>query len=150
MLVEAAKFWHHEDMPAEDRRQALADAAKSRRTQLGMTKAQLAREAGININTYNQIEAGQQVRDATYGKIEPVLQWAAGSCRDVLDGGKPTIIEPLGEGAVVSPVSGEELGEAVGRAVQHAALAVSDDLTAKQIRAMTQWVLEELRRQGKI
>jgi len=137
-------------MPAEDRRQALAAATKSRRTQLGMTKAQLARDAGININTYNQIEAGQQVRDATYGKIEPALLWAAGSCRDILDGGHPTIIEPIGSGAVASPVSSEELGEAVGHAVQHAALAISDDLTAKQIRAMMQWVLDELRRQGKI
>ncbi|MEU4967847.1 hypothetical protein [Streptomyces smyrnaeus] len=134
---------------AKEDRQRLAEQVKLRRTQLGKTKVDVARDADLNINTYNQVEAGQSVRDSTYGKIEPALGWAAGSCQEILRGGSPTLVEAGPSGAVFSPVAQEDLQGAVERAVQDAVVATTD-LTASEIRKLKQRVLEELQRQGKL
>ncbi|WP_019358047.1 helix-turn-helix domain-containing protein [Streptomyces sp. AA1529] len=133
----------------KEHRQRLAEQVRLRRTQLGKTKVDVARDADLNINTYNQVEAGQSVRDNTYGKIEPALGWAAGSCQEILRGGSPTTIEPGPDGSVISPVQPDDLKDAVGRAVQDAAVATTD-LPAPEIRKLKQQVLEELERQGKL
>lgn len=127
----------------------LARAVSNRRTQLGMTKISVADQAGITITTYGNVEAGRSVRDTTYGKIEPVLGWAVGSCSDVLKGGNPTVIEAGPNGTVISPVFLGDLQSAVERAVQDAAVATTD-LPASEIRKMKQRVVDELIRQGKI
>ena len=109
----------------------------------------VARAAGITITTYGNVESGAAVRDTTYGKIEPVLGWAAGSCGDVLKGGNPTVVEAGPNGTVISPVFLGDLQSAVERAVQDAAVATTD-LPASEIRKMKQRVVDELIRQGKL
>ncbi|MGY1439463.1 helix-turn-helix domain-containing protein [Streptomyces reniochalinae] len=128
----------------------LADLVARRRTELGLTQIATAREAGLTKTTYRQVEAGHSVRDSTYGKLEPALGWAAGSCSEVLQGGDPVVISPSVNGAVVTSVAVENLDDNdVGQAVQNAAIAVTD-LPAPDIRKLTQRVLEELRRAGKL
>jgi hypothetical protein len=110
-----------------------------------MSKIDVARAAEIQINTYSKVEDGKPVRAVTYGKIEAVLQWAGGSCLDILRGATAaTLIEDTPSGAVISPVRAEDLAEDVGNAVQDAAIAVSDDLTAAQIRLLKQQVVDEV------
>ncbi|WP_326806721.1 helix-turn-helix domain-containing protein [Streptomyces sp. NBC_01775] len=127
----------------------LADLVIQRRTQLGQTKVAVARTAGITITTYSQVEAGQSVRDSTYGKLEPALGWASGSCREVLRGDDPVLTAPGENGAIVSPLTAEDLQGAVEQAVQNAAIATTD-LPASEIRKVKQRVIEELRRAGKL
>lgn len=127
----------------------LAEQVARRRTYLGKTKIDVARAAGITITTYGNVEAGVSVRDSTYGKIEPVLGWAAGSCQDVLRGDAPTLVTAGPLGTVISPITDADLRNAVERAVQDAAVATTD-LPASEIRKMKQRVIEELRRQGKL
>ncbi|MBB5108397.1 hypothetical protein [Streptomyces spectabilis] len=131
--------------------QRLARLVRQRRVELGMNKIDVAKAADITINTYMKVEDGRPVRDVTYGKIEPVFKWAASTCRDILAGATaPTTIEPSAPQSSISPVSVGDLAADVEDAVQNAAISVSDDLTAAQIRALKQGVIDELRKRGRI
>ena len=137
----------------KDALQRLARLVTQRRVELGLTKIDTARAAGITITTYGNIEKAVSVRDVTYGKLEPVLGWAAGSCAEVLSGtAQPTLVEKaVVDGVVLSPVLAGDLEVDVEQAVQHAAIALEGaDLTASDIRKLKQRVVEELRRRGRI
>lgn len=131
--------------------QRLATLVIQRRSSLGMNKIDVARAAQIQINTYSKVEEGKSVRPVTYGKIEPVIGWARGSCLDILRGAAgATLIEPGTPGFAVSPVREDDLAADVASAVQEAAISVSDSLTAPEIRALKRRVLEELVKRGRI
>ena len=98
----------------------------------------------MQINTYSKVEDAKPVRPTTYGKIEPVLGWAAGSCVDVLKGASAATLVEQTESGPVSPVRAEDLAEEAGVAVQNAAVAIGDGLSAAQIRAIKQQVVDEL------
>ncbi|MFE4857280.1 helix-turn-helix domain-containing protein [Streptomyces sp. NPDC056670] len=127
--------------------QRLAEAVTRRRAQLSMTKIDVARAADVTITTFSRIENAQSVRDVTYGKIEPVLQWAFGSCRDIFDGKPPTPLEqtPM-PGAAYVDIDEADLERDFIESVQNGALAVSDDATAADIRKLVQAAVEEWRR----
>jgi hypothetical protein len=109
-----------------------------------MNKIDVARAAEVQINTYSKIEDGKPVRHTTYAKVEPVLGWADGSCTDILNGARTgTVIEDDGDGSI-SPVHADDLAKDVGVAVQNAAIAVSDNLSSAQIRALKQQAVEEV------
>ncbi|KOG63999.1 hypothetical protein ADK76_10850 [Streptomyces griseoflavus] len=129
--------------------QRLADLIAERRIQLHMTKSDLARAAGVTINTYNKVESARPVRDTTYGKVEPVLGWAPGACRDVLAGAgeAPVSTQPSGEGALRS-ADPEAFQRDIEEAVQAAAITATDTLTTADVRKLKQHVVEELRRRG--
>jgi transcriptional regulator with XRE-family HTH domain len=128
----------------------LAALVAQRRVQLGMNKIDVARAAVVTITTYGNVERGESVRDVTYGKIEPVLGWAIGSCNEILAGGEPTLVEPSSaEGVVFSPVTADDLGEVVGQVIQDAVIAVEGtNLSTDHVRKIKQNAVEELRRRG--
>lgn len=120
-----------------------------RRVDLGFNKIDVARAAKVQINTYSKIEDAKPVRPTTYGKVEAVLGWAPGTCSDILDGASAaTLVEHDGPGTI-SPVQADDLVKDVGDAVQNAAIAISDDLSAAQIRALKQQVVEEVMQRWK-
>lgn len=128
----------------------LADHVRRRRVEQGMNKIDVAKAAEITINTYMKVEDAKPVRDLTYGKIETVLQWAPGSCQEVLRGGDPTVTVPLTDNAVASPVTSDDLEDDVSQAVTNAAIAVADGMSAADIRKLKQRVIDELRRRGRL
>lgn len=65
----------------------LAAAVRDRRLELGWTKQQSAKEAGVTVVTYRQVETAQSVRDTTYAAIERAFGWPAGACMAILDEG---------------------------------------------------------------
>lgn len=131
--------------------QRLATLVIQRRSSLGMNKIDVARAAQIQINTYSKVEEGKSVRAVTYGKIEPVIGWARGSCLDILRGAAgATLVEPGPAGIAVSPVREGDLAADVAAAVQDAAVSVSDTLTAAEIRELKRRVVEELEKRGRI
>ncbi|MFJ5588404.1 helix-turn-helix domain-containing protein [Streptomyces noursei] len=134
----------------ENALQSLADVVRRRRLELDLNKIDVAKSAKITIKTYMKIEDGQPLRDVTYGKIEKALGWAPGSTQEVLRGRRPTVVEHLADGVVVSPVGEEELEADVAQAVTNAAIAVADTLSASDIRKLKQAVIEELRRSGRL
>ncbi|MBQ1165216.1 hypothetical protein KBZ21_45330, partial [Streptomyces sp. A73] len=71
-----------------------------------------------------------------------------GSCQDILDGGKPVPVEPLDDSHVVAVVPVEERDGVARQAVDSASIAVTDGLTAKQIRALSDQVVAKLKERG--
>lgn len=129
----------------EDALQRLASLIIKRRSELKLHKVDVARRAGLQVNTYSKVEDGLPVRETTYTKIEPVLEWAAGSCLDILSGATAaTLVEPATPAAVFSPVRAEDLAEDVGDVVQDAAVAISDTMTAAEIRELKRQVVEKV------
>lgn len=127
----------------------LAALVTKRRLELGMDKVEVARSAGFTITTYSKVEAGEPVRDTSYGKLEPVLGWAPRSCLDILEGAAlPTVISGHVGAAATSPVLAGELTDDIGDAVQDAAIHVSDTLTGAEIRRLKNKVIENLRERG--
>ncbi|MET9149976.1 hypothetical protein ABZX82_01655 [Streptomyces griseoflavus] len=125
--------------------QRLATLITRRRSELKMHKVDVARAAGMQVNTYSKVEDAEPVRSTTYTRIEAALGWASGSCLDILAGAtEATLVEPSAERAVHSPVRPEDLAEDVGAAVQDAAIAIGEHLTAPEIRAMKQRVVDEV------
>ncbi|WP_309049023.1 hypothetical protein [Streptomyces sp.] len=129
--------------------QRLATAVIQRRVDLGHNKIDVARAAELQINTYSKIEDAKPVRLTTYGKVEAVLGWAPGSCIHILDGAAAATLIERDEAGTISPVRAEDLAKDVGDAVQNAAIAVGDDLSAAQIRALKQRAVEEVMQRWK-
>lgn len=127
----------------------LADLVIQRRLELGLDKIDVARAADLAIMTYGKIEKGLSVRDSSYGKLEPALGWASGSCFDILAGADQAalITEHVGP-AVTSPFLADDLAGEVESIVQDAAIHVSDDLTASDIRSLKAEVIKRMRQRG--
>lgn len=136
---------------SESALQRLATLITKRRSELGLNKIDVARAAQLQINTYSKVEDGKPVRPSTYGKIEPILGWANGSCIDILDGAPAAALIERGEsGGTISPILDGDLARDVEEAVQNAAVAVGNSLTSAEIRAMKRLVVEELVKRGKL
>lgn len=71
------------------RRQALAEAVKARRLQLGRAQGDLAEFGGPSIVTVRQIEkaTGPTPSGLTLAGLDRALHWLSGSARRILDGG---------------------------------------------------------------
>ncbi|MFE2047906.1 hypothetical protein ACFXAS_05325 [Streptomyces sp. NPDC059459] len=129
----------------EDALQRLAGLIIKRRSELRLHKVDVARQAQLQVNTYSKVEDGLPVRTTTYTKIEPILGWAAGSCIDILGGAAAaTLVEAAPGAAVFSPVRAEDLAEDVGDVVQDAAVAISDTMTAAEIRELKRQVVSKV------
>ncbi|MFI8962115.1 helix-turn-helix domain-containing protein [Streptomyces sp. NPDC053493] len=128
---------------------ALAKAVKERRIELGLGYKSAAKEAGIAPDTWKRIETGLPVRELSYAKVDPVLQWAPGSCKAVLGGRSPVPVAPAegAPGVSISPVPPEALEAAKG-VVQLAAIATTNGLTSEQIRALSEKVIQDLQEKG--
>jgi hypothetical protein len=131
---------------------ALAKAVKAQRLALFPSRLAAAKAAEISKDTWARVEDGLTVRDGTYAKMEPALQWAAGSCEAILRGENPTGAVPVEggiPGAVKTTFTGEDLSEAVRETVQLAAIATTG-LSADEIRALSERVVRDLKRHGRI
>ena len=128
---------------------ALAQAVKTRRIELGLGYKSAAKQAGIAPDTWKRIETGQPVRELSYAKVDPVLQWAPGSCRDVLAGRSPIPVETAegAPGVSISPLPPEALADAKG-VVQLATIATTSGLTSDEIRALSERVIHDLKEKG--
>lgn len=135
-----------EPIAEKERLARLGELIRSRRLELDMSKRAVSTAAGLSINTYQRVEDGYSVRDVTYAKIENILGWAAGSVQEILDGASdPVIVE---RGAVRGVVHAKVPEADLEGAVTSAFVAVSDTMTAAEIRDLSRRVLDELRRRG--
>lgn len=127
----------------------LAQAVKTRRLELGPSRLKAAQSAGMSKDTWLRVERGEPVRELNYAKIDRELKWAAGSCSLVLRGGEPVLSESAGAGTGLSiaEVSSDLEGK-VAQAVQSASIAVSDSLTAAEIRELSARVVADLKQLG--
>jgi hypothetical protein len=138
--------------------QKLATLVTQRRVVLGYRSKEAAADAcGISHTTYRKIEGGrdiapQRVRESTYAKLEMGFKFRAGSCKAVIEGEADSITLEDGteliEGAQIAHFAPEALSEGIPDAVAKSAMTVAPELTGRQIQAMGERVMEELRRRG--
>lgn len=128
----------------------LATAVRTRRTELRLGIEPAAKLAGISKDTWKRVEAGLKVRDTTYTAIDVALQWAAGGCLAVADGGDAVPVERLAGGGDtrIAQIPKRELERVVSDAVQSAALGMKGNPAGDEILALNRRVLEELRERG--
>jgi hypothetical protein len=129
----------------------LAKAVKAQRLKLFRSRLAAATAAGMSKDTWQRVEEGLEVYDSTYLKIESVLQWAEGSCAAILEGGEATSAIPVEHGApgvVKTELSGQTLSdEELRESVQLSAIATTG-LSADEIRALSERVVQDLRKRG--
>ena len=135
-------------MSAQPDLDRLAGAVKARRIQLHPSRVAAAAAAGVVKDTWRRVEEGRPVREVTYAKMEPALNWATGSCAAVLAGDGPTEIDPVpgAPDAVMSRLDPSVVSEVV----QLAAIATTRGLTADEIRTLSDRVVQDLRERGLI
>lgn len=95
--------------------------------------------------TWHRVEDAAGVRDTTYSRVDEVLDWPPGTCREVLDDPsyKPFPTETA-KGARYSRVQSDE-GEFM-QALQTGVIATLPNVTGAEIMALQKKVQEELRR----
>ena len=133
--------------PASTPEERLAELVRNRREALNFSLRAVAGEAAISINTWRRLEQGLPIRSHNYAKVETALDWASGSIRLFLDEGKTPIVskaDPAAPGVTFAPLPEDALQGAVAQAV----IAVTDGVTAKQIREISARVLQDLKKQG--
>ncbi|MFG2826041.1 helix-turn-helix domain-containing protein [Streptomyces sp. NPDC048434] len=130
----------------------LASYVTARRHDLGMGREAIARTVGLAKGTWTRLEQGAAIRDVNYAKIDKALSWAAGSCMSVAAGRDPVVLHPkeLAPGVVAATVPVEDMGDAVRQSVESASIAVTNNLTAQEIRELGAKVVDILKARGLI
>jgi Helix-turn-helix domain len=78
---------------ADEDWQRLGDYVVARRIALGMRdRRSLAVATGVTERTLGKVETGRRVSASTLGALDNHLNWAPGSCRQVLAGGEPAVV----------------------------------------------------------
>lgn len=134
--------------PAHER---LATLVHQRRTELKLGVEPAAKAAGISKDTWKRVEAGQKVWDRSFAGIESALGWEAGTCKAILEGRTADPAPSAAtDGVEVTRIPKDELKRLVGDAVQSAAIATKGSMTAAEILALNERVIQELRDRGVI
>lgn len=78
---------------AEENWKRLGDYVIARRIALGMRdRGALAAVTGVSERTLGKVETGRRVSPGTLGALENHLDWAPGSCRQILADGDPVVL----------------------------------------------------------
>lgn len=127
----------------------LAEAVKRRRLALGLARLAAAKDAGISKDTWKRVEEGAPVRDMSYAAIDLALGWAIGSCVSIKAGGSPTLAErsEADPAVTLADVGDGERGATVRRVVESASIGTTD-LSAPEIRELSERILVDLKRAG--
>lgn len=146
-VVESSRDWHTGGMGDTSDYQHLAQLVRMRRMELGLSITAAAEAAGLAKDTYKRVEAAQPIREVSYAKIDSALGFDSGSCRAVLSGADAVkVVEPQLDLRVhhlrIPPET------AVRDAVAAAFIATSSSLTAAEIKALSDRVLEEFKDRG--
>lgn len=125
----------------------LAKYVQNRRLELGLARKRAAELAGMSKDTWRRIEEGGKVQPMSYAKAEPVLGWATGSCTSILEGKEPIPSRQSGHsGSVtISERPREDLDGEVRETIQLAMIATTNNLTAEQIRELSDRALRDLK-----
>ncbi|MFF1544146.1 hypothetical protein [Streptomyces sp. NPDC058291] len=139
--------------PTNDALQRLARAARRRRADLGLALNDAnAKAAGTSKGTWQRVEKGQSIRETNYVKIDRLLQWAPGSCINVLESGEPVPADRIAEAPALqkSPLPPEVLDAEARDIVQLALIATAKGTSVEEIREMSERVVRDLRERGLI
>lgn len=128
----------------------LAKAVKPRRLQLHPSRLAAAKAAGVSKDTWQRVEEGDPVREVSYAKVDQALGWAVGSCTSIAEGGEPVAVEHLGadDGTMISAIPASWLEKELPGVIESSAMETTPGLTVREIHALSDQVMEKLRRLG--
>ena len=128
----------------------LALRVTQRRHNLGATQAALARSVGLSKGTWISLENGRRIREVNYAKADKALMWATGSCVDVAEGGEPVVLheEELAPGHQGATVPSDDREGIARNIVQSASIATTDGLSSREIRALSNRIVRDLKAHG--
>ncbi|MFG3476405.1 hypothetical protein ACGF3K_14235 [Streptomyces sp. NPDC047980] len=129
----------------------LARAVKARRLELHPSRLAAANSAGVSKDTWQKVEDGLLVRDVSYAKMDPALGWVVGSCMLIAEGGEPvpaSYHEDADGTFMLSKIPPSLLPEDVRQVVTDSAMATTANLTVREIRDLSERIVEELRKRG--
>ncbi|HZF92017.1 helix-turn-helix transcriptional regulator [Streptomyces sp.] len=133
-------------------RRRLGSLVTQRRAALGITdKRVAAKRCNMSVTTYTKIENGDPVNPLSYAKLEQGFGMVAGSCGAVLDGAESIMLLDGGELFVAGrsvAVDRSQLEPTLREAITKWTRLVRPDITLGEDQAMTDGILEELRRRG--
>lgn len=129
--------------------ESLAKAVKAARLAQFPSRVVAAQVAGISKETWKRIEESREVRDGSYAKVEKALGWPSGTC-EAIAAGAPAPEPDETPDIKVTVRDPEEMDERVRDIVQLAAIATTPDLTGEQIKALSDRIAADLRREGKL
>lgn len=119
---------------------------------LGITdKRVAAKRCDMSVTTYTKIENGDPVNVMSYKKLEAGFELESGACVAVLEGGESLALADGGQlfvGGRSTRVDQEQLGPALRQAITKWTRLIRPDITLGEDQAMSDGVLEELRRLG--
>ncbi|MFB7597204.1 helix-turn-helix domain-containing protein [Streptomyces sp. NPDC056160] len=132
----------------------LAARVKAHRLELYPSRLAAARAAGISKDTWQRVEEGESVREATYAKIDKALGWVVGTCVAVMNGREP-VLAGADAGGDGSPMGGALSGSApsaeqLRRAAFEAARAKLPNAPIGAIDEFSEELVEILRRAGSV
>lgn len=128
----------------------LAEAMRDAREARGLSQVALAELANVSPATIQNLESGKQRTrtPVTLPKVEEALGWEAGTAAAILSGAAPDVTDQ--NAAKITTMRVDEFEDNLLHAVTSAAIAVADNLTAKQINELSRHVIEDLQRRGVI
>lgn len=134
-----------------DQQALLGVLVRQRRVALGYTQAQGSKACDLSGQTYWNVEHGRSASATTYAKVEHGYGMRAGSCQAVLDGADSITLTDGTEliaGGQIQRIESSQLAADFRDAVNTAARLTAPELTHGQTEAMTETVMEELRKRG--
>lgn len=138
--------------PSDEARTRLGPIVRERRLHLGLAYKTAAKLAGMSKETWKKIEDGEIVRAMSYAKVDPILEWAPGSCEAVLAGRQPiaTKASERVPGVEISERPREDIAAEARDVVSLAMIATTSGLTAEEIRALSDRAVRDLQARGLI
>lgn len=127
----------------------LAKRVKAHRLELYPSRLAAAQAAGISKDTWHRIEEGQEVREATYAKVDKALGWATGSCIVVAEGFEPVMANGTHQYAAVEQPS-RPTEEEVRRAAFDAATEKLPTAPIGDVQAFVEELVKVLRKTGEV
>ncbi|MFC7909006.1 hypothetical protein [Streptomyces nigra] len=106
-----------------------------------------ANAAGISKDTWRRVEEGEEVREATYAKVDKALGWSVGSCVLIAEGENPVLADE-GDSADETPprmTESEIRDVAFATATRRLPAAAIGD-----VQAFVDELVEVLRRTGEV
>jgi hypothetical protein len=131
----------------------LAALVTQRRVALGISsKLKAADHCGLADYTYRKIEKGEPVSDSSYAQLDVGFGFRAGSSVAVAEGRSDSIVLEDGteliEGGQIARLDTDALAQDLPDAVTKSAMLVAPELTGVQMKALSEEIMEELRRRG--
>lgn len=107
--------------------------------------------AGVSPDTWRRVERSEPVRDLSFAKMDPVLQWAPGSCVAVLEGrvAVPTRASGSDPDVAISTIPPEAIAEEARGIVKGSlTVAATKGLTVEQVLELSERVVADLKKAG--